>query len=81
MGRRGTMRGVGAGTAATVTRESAPSRGTGTLGDILKGKLGGKLSVEFDRFGDQEFRNIWLAGPATFVFSGEITSNQTAGTP
>jgi diaminopimelate epimerase len=35
--------------------------------------LGGKLSVEFDRTGDSEFRNIWLVGPATFVFSGEIT--------
>ena len=35
--------------------------------------LGGKLSVEFDRTGDNEFHNIWLVGPATFVFSGEIT--------
>lgn len=35
--------------------------------------LGGKLSVEFDRTGDNEFRNIWLVGPATFVFSGELT--------
>ena len=35
--------------------------------------LGGKLSVEFERTGDNEFRNIWLIGPATFVFSGEIT--------
>jgi len=35
--------------------------------------LGGKLSVEYDRTGDTEFRNIWLIGPATFVFSGQIS--------
>lgn len=32
--------------------------------------LGGSLSVEYDRFGDQEFRNIWLCGPAARVFTG-----------
>ena len=32
---------------------------------------GGNLSVEFDKISDSEFKNIWLAGPATFVFSGE----------
>lgn len=32
---------------------------------------GGNLSVEFDKVSDSEFKNIWLAGPATFVFSGE----------
>jgi diaminopimelate epimerase len=32
---------------------------------------GGHLSVEFDKISDSEFRNIWLSGPATFVFSGE----------
>jgi diaminopimelate epimerase len=35
--------------------------------------LGGKLSVEYDRVSDQEFRNIWLCGPAEYVFKGEIT--------
>lgn len=34
--------------------------------------LGGNLSVEYDKISDTEFKNIWLSGPATFVFSGEI---------
>ncbi len=33
---------------------------------------GGDLSVEFDKKSDNEFVNIWLCGPAVFVFSGEI---------
>lgn len=33
---------------------------------------GGNLSVEFDKKSDTEFVDIWLCGPATFVFSGEI---------
>ncbi|MDE3182261.1 MAG: diaminopimelate epimerase [Bacteroidota bacterium] len=32
---------------------------------------GGNLSVEYDKISDSEFKNIWLSGPATFVFSGE----------
>lgn len=34
---------------------------------------GGRLSVEFDKTGEQQFRNIWLCGPAEYVFKGEIT--------
>jgi diaminopimelate epimerase len=33
---------------------------------------GGLLAVEFDKIGDTLFNNIWLCGPATFVFEGEI---------
>jgi diaminopimelate epimerase len=33
---------------------------------------GGHLSVEFDKVGDKEFKDIWLCGPATFVFKGEL---------
>lgn len=33
---------------------------------------GGNLSVDYDKNSDTEFTNIWLSGPATFVFSGEI---------
>lgn len=36
---------------------------------------GGNLSVEFDKKSETEFSNIWLCGPATFVFSGEIELN------
>jgi len=33
---------------------------------------GGALQIAFDRVGDQEFNNIWLIGPAQFVYSGTI---------
>ncbi len=33
---------------------------------------GGNLAVEFDKVGEQEFKNIWLCGPATFVYKGFI---------
>ncbi len=33
---------------------------------------GGDLNVEFQKISDTEFTNIWLSGPATFVFKGEV---------
>ena len=33
---------------------------------------GGHLSVEFDKIDDQHFKNIWLSGPAQYVFKGMI---------
>lgn len=34
---------------------------------------GGKLLVEFEKIADQLYKNIWLCGPASFVFKGTIT--------
>jgi diaminopimelate epimerase len=34
--------------------------------------LGGRLAVEFDKIGDNQFSDIWLCGPAAYVFKGEI---------
>jgi diaminopimelate epimerase len=34
--------------------------------------LGGKLEVQFEKVGNS-FRNVWLKGPAAFVFKGEYT--------
>jgi len=33
---------------------------------------GGNLSVEFDKMDENHFENIWLNGPAAFVFKGEM---------
>ncbi|MES2848056.1 MAG: diaminopimelate epimerase [Bacteroidota bacterium] len=33
---------------------------------------GGSLSVEFNRVDDENFTDIWLCGPALFVFKGEV---------
>jgi diaminopimelate epimerase len=33
---------------------------------------GGNLAVEFDKTGKSSFENIWLCGPAVFVFKGEV---------
>jgi diaminopimelate epimerase len=34
--------------------------------------LGGRLSVEYDKLDEITFRNIWLNGPAQFVFRGSF---------
>jgi diaminopimelate epimerase len=33
---------------------------------------GGHLAVEFDKISEQSFQNIWLCGPAAFVFKGTV---------
>lgn len=35
--------------------------------------LGGNLKVKFTKHSDNSFTDVWLEGPATFVFKGEIT--------
>jgi diaminopimelate epimerase len=34
--------------------------------------LGGKLKVRFKRHPDNSFTDVWLEGPATFVYKGEV---------
>ncbi len=34
--------------------------------------MGGHLSVEFNKLSDHHFTDVWLCGPATSVFKGEI---------
>ncbi len=36
---------------------------------------GGFLAVEFNKVDEETFTNIWLCGPATFVFKGEVEFN------
>jgi diaminopimelate epimerase len=35
--------------------------------------LGGNLEVRFTKTGERSYNNIWLCGPATLVFEGNIT--------
>ncbi len=37
--------------------------------------LGGHLAVEFKKDEENHFTNIWLCGPATFVFKGQVDIN------
>ena len=39
---------------------------------IEVGTKGGHLAVEFDKIGEHQFNNIWLCGPASFVYKGQI---------
>lgn len=36
---------------------------------------GGRLAVEFEKTGEHSFHNIWLCGPALFVYKGAIELN------
>ncbi|MBC7905102.1 MAG: diaminopimelate epimerase [Gemmatimonadaceae bacterium] len=40
--------------------------------DVTVHTRGGKLEVEYDRVGGDEYTNIYLSGPATKVFEGDI---------
>lgn len=40
--------------------------------DVHVKTKGGILQIEYDRISDQEFRNIWLCGPAQKVFEAQI---------
>jgi diaminopimelate epimerase len=40
--------------------------------DVAIKTTGGNLHVEFEKMSETHFTNIWLCGPATFVFKGQI---------
>jgi diaminopimelate epimerase len=40
--------------------------------DVTVYTKGGKLTVRFDRVGENSFQNIWLCGPALKVFEGDV---------
>lgn len=59
------------GTGVTASALMAAHNDTG-FNQVDVSTLGGKLSVEFDRIDDNKFTNIWLSGPAEFVYKGEV---------
>jgi diaminopimelate epimerase len=59
------------GTGVTAASLVAAHNETG-FNEVNVQTLGGKLSVEFERLNDNNYTNIWLIGPATFVFKGII---------
>lgn len=60
------------GTGVTASALAASLNGTASSADkCLVYTRGGKLTVHFHRT-EKGFSNIWLEGPATFVFKGEI---------
>ena len=60
------------GTGVTASAMMAAHNETG-FNQVDVQTLGGKLSVEFDKIDETHFRNVWLVGPAQFVFKGEIS--------
>ncbi len=69
-------RGVEDETLACGTGVTAVAMATAIMNDDTKGSYklrarGGDLQVQFNRDGNH-FTNVWLTGPAAFVFSGEI---------
>jgi diaminopimelate epimerase len=60
------------GTGITASAIAAALRTNNTKGHYKIKSLGGELSVDFHRQ-HEHFTNIWLEGPAEFVFKGEVT--------
>lgn len=61
------------GTGVTAAALVASLKNVSTALDYCDVKtLGGKLKVKFKKQDDNSFTDIWLEGPATFVYKGEI---------
>jgi diaminopimelate epimerase len=61
------------GTGVTAAALVAAITGSSTGKNNCKIKtLGGELNVKFDKVLETNFYNIWLEGPAEFVFEGKI---------
>jgi len=61
------------GTGVTAAAIVAAIKGVSTAENECEIKtLGGNLKVKFNRTANNEFNNVWLEGPATFVFEGNI---------
>jgi len=61
------------GTGVTAAALVAALKGVSTdKNNCLIKTLGGNLNVKFDKVLENTFYNIWLEGPATFVFKGSI---------
>lgn len=61
------------GTGVTAVAIAHLFRNNTTQKEVVLHTKGGVLSIRLERTGPQEFQNIWLKGPATQVFSGELT--------
>ncbi|MGQ0829450.1 MAG: diaminopimelate epimerase [Bacteroidota bacterium] len=62
------------GTGVTAAALVAAIKNISTAQDFCDIKtLGGNLKVKFNKHTDNSFTDVWLEGPATFVFTGEIT--------
>jgi diaminopimelate epimerase len=61
----------GTGVTAVALAMAKHNNQTGTINTPIK-VLGGNLNIRFD-YNGEKFSNIFLEGPAEFVFSGEIT--------
>jgi diaminopimelate epimerase len=61
------------GTGVTAAALVASLKSVSTAQDFCDIKtLGGNLKVKFHKHSDNSFTDVWLEGPATFVFKGEI---------
>lgn len=59
------------GTGVTASALAAALKGIGSADKCVVHTRGGKLTVHFHREGER-FTHIWLEGPASFVYKGEI---------